>query len=59
LETPPFHSRLDGVRVLIVDDTRSVLDAVTDMLKQGASEWTVGGLRLKQRSERSFGIIPR
>jgi CheY-like chemotaxis protein len=27
------QSRLDGVRVLVVDDTRSVLDVVTDMLE--------------------------
>jgi CheY-like chemotaxis protein len=34
------QSRLDGVRVLVVDDTRSVLDVVTDMLKHNGAEVT-------------------
>ena len=37
------HSRLNGVRVLIVDDTRSVLDVVTDMLKHNGAEVTAVG----------------
>ena len=32
------QSQLDGVRVLVVDDTRSVLDVVTDMLKYNGAE---------------------
>jgi CheY-like chemotaxis protein len=37
------QSRLDGVRVLVVDDTRSVLDVVTDMLKHNGAEVTAVG----------------
>src|SRR5512138_3548441 len=37
------HSRLNGVRVLIVDDARSVLDVVTDMLKHSGAEVTAVG----------------
>ena len=36
-------SRLDGVRVLVVDDTRSVLDVITDMLKHSGAEVTAVG----------------
>jgi CheY-like chemotaxis protein len=37
------HSRLNGVRVLVVDDTRSILDVVTDMLKHNGAEVTAVG----------------
>jgi CheY-like chemotaxis protein len=34
------QSRLDGVRVLVVDDARAVLDVITDMLKHSGAEVT-------------------
>jgi CheY-like chemotaxis protein len=37
------QSRLGGVRVLVVDDTRSVRDVVTDMLKHNGAEVTAVG----------------
>jgi CheY-like chemotaxis protein len=37
------QSRLDGVRVLVVDDTRCVLDVVTDMLTHSGAEVTAVG----------------
>jgi CheY-like chemotaxis protein len=37
------QSRLGGVRVLVVDDTRSVLDVVTDMLTHSGAEVTAVG----------------
>jgi CheY-like chemotaxis protein len=37
------QSRLDGVRVLVVDDTRSVRDVVTDMLTHSGAEVTAVG----------------
>jgi CheY-like chemotaxis protein len=37
------RSRLAGVRVLVVDDTRSVLDVVTDMLKHNGADVTAVG----------------
>ena len=37
------QSRLDGMHVLVGDDTRSVLDVVTDMLKHNGAEVTAVG----------------
>jgi CheY-like chemotaxis protein len=37
------RSRLSGVRVLVVDDMRYVLDVVTDMLKSSGAEVTAVG----------------
>jgi CheY-like chemotaxis protein len=37
------RSRLNGVRVLVVDDTRSVLDIVTEMLTRNGAEVTAAG----------------